>query len=639
MFFKYRIQEYLVFLYRLFLVYLFYFVAKVLFTLYNYKLLGSPDIIEFFRLVYYGLIFDTAAIFYVNLLFIVVSIVPFFYNTTKKNQFYLSIIYFLFNGIAYATNFVDFIYFKYNLSRSASNSLETIQHEPNKAELLSGFLIHYWHVFVLYGFILGVWIYLYRLVRVKENFPLNKFFYYTYSTGIFLIVALLIVGGIRGGDFQKATRPINLVDANRHVKKNIQASIVLNTPFSIIRTLKTNSVQKVNYMSKDSLKKYVKNHRYYSKNQDVKPNIVLFIIESFGREYLGSFNKNSTIKNYKSYTPFIDSLANHSLIFSNAYANGYKSIHAMSSILAGIPSFKDAFTSIPYSNQKIQSLVSILKQEGYKTSFYHGAQNGSMGFLGFGNILGIDNYVGRTEYNNDADYDGYWGIWDEPFLQFWEKSLSKEQQPFFSTVFTVSSHEPFNIPEKYKSIFPEGDIKIHKCVRYTDYAIKKFFQSAKKEPWFNNTIFVMVADHSNLIYYDEYRKELNMNTVPILFYSPDEKYKGEITELAQQIDIYPTLLDMIGYNKPFRSWGRSLINDKEEPFVVKYASGVYYYFFKGFVLAFNGEKTIGFYKQNDKAMEHNLLALQNPIINEMEKRCKAFIQDYSDKIINYKLAN
>jgi len=98
--------------------------------------------------------------------------------------------------------------------------------------------------------------------------------------------------------------------------------------------------------------------------------VVIFILESYAKEYISSFNQDTKIPNYKGYSPFVDSLAQHSLIFTRGYANGYKSIHGMSSVLAGIPSFKDAFTSSPYPKQKIQSLVSILKSEGYDTSFF-----------------------------------------------------------------------------------------------------------------------------------------------------------------------------------------------------------------------------------------------------------------------------
>ena len=633
----FRVEEYKILAFRLFLAYVFYGIARILFTIYNFELLGSPGLFEFLRLYYHGLIFDTAGILYVNMIFILFSILPLRINTWNIFQKFQFFIYFLSNLTAYATNFIDFIYFKYILTRSTLASFESIQHESNKVILLFSFIISYWHVFFLFIVLSIIWVYLYRLWILKNKKPQNPFAYYGLSIVCFFVIITLMVGAIRGGDFKKSTRPINMVDANRHVNSSIQAGIVLNTPFCIIRTINKKSVKKVEYLSNEEVIQLVKPIKQYDRKVHEKPNVVLIIIESYGREYSGAFNPETKIKDYKSYTPFVDSLAQHSLIFTNAYANGYKSIHGMSSILSGIPSFKDAFTSTPYANQKIESLVSVLKSLGYHTSFFHGAENGSMGFLGYSNILGIDKYFGRNEYNNDTGFDGYWGIWDEPFLQFMKEKLDEEKEPFFSTVFTISSHEPYIIPEKYKETFPEGDIIIHKCVRYTDYALRRFFDEAKKEHWYNNTLFVLVADHANLIYYPEYRKALNINTIPILFHHPDGRYNGINNLLAQQIDIYPTIVDMIGFNKPFRSWGRSLISDQEEPFVVRY-SGYYYYFYDKYVCCFDGEKLIGFYKLSDKSMKNNLINENKEMMFLMEKRCKAFIQDYMNKIIDSKLS-
>ena len=451
------------------------------------------------------------------------------------------------------------------------------------------------------------------------------------------MILTLCVGGIRG-DFRKSTRPINLLDASRYVTNSSQADLVLNTPFAIIRTWSANMFKKENYLPKATVDSLLVPIKQYKNNPSTKPNIVVFILESFGREYSGAFNKDVKIADYESYTPFIDSLAQSSLIYTNAYANGWKSIHGVSSVIAGIPSFKVAFTSSPYPKQKIESLVSTLKSDGYETSFFHGAPNGSMGFLGFGNILGYDHYYGKNEFNNDAEFDGVWGIWDEPFFQYFNKTISKKKQPFMATMFSVSSHAPYQIPEKYEGKFPKGKVNINQCIGYTDFALQRFFAEAKKQPWYNNTIFVMVADHGNTIAYDEYRKEFNKHTVPILFFTPNKKYVGVNNDWAQQIDIYPTLLDMIGYQKPFRSWGRSLINDKQvPPFVIKHSGNVYQYMSGKYICTFDGKKAVGFYDKNDKAMERNLINRRNPEMDSLEMRCKAFIQDYMERVIDKRL--
>jgi len=180
---------------------------------------------------------------------------------------------------------------------------------------------------------------------------------------------------------------------------------------------------------------------------------------------------------------------------------------------------------------------------------------------------------------------------------------------------------------------------MHQCVGYTDYAFKEFFKEAKKEAWYENTIFIITADHCNEVYYDdEYSKILNRNAVPIIIYKPDGSLKGENYDLAQQIDIYPTILDLIGYDKPFRSWGRSLVGDQKiEPFVINH-NGLQFQFQRGnYICTFDGEKATGFYDINDKGLETNLISQRNEEMDISEEACKAFIEDYYEKIIDKKL--
>ena len=635
-----RLNEYKVLFYRLSLAYIFYFFARVLFCIYNFRLLKVDSISDFLSLCYYGLAFDTTAILYANLLFIVFSVLPILKNTNRGYQKFLFYLYFSMNLLAYATNFIDFIYYKFTFARTTIVALNVLEHETNKTVLFFSFLVEYWHVFVLFLLFSALWVYLYKKVTVLAFKPTKKVAYFGFSTLGFLFVALMIIGGIRGGDFKKSTRPINLLDASRHVKNIVHSDIVLNTPFAIIRTLFSNSFIKTNYkdVNPQVINSLVQPIKTYHNNPATKPNVVIFILESYGREYIGALNKDAKIPNYKSHAPFLDSLSQHSMIFTNAYANGRQSIHGMSSVLAGIPAFKDAFTSSPYPKQKIESLVSTLKSEGYNTSFFHGAANGSMGFLGFSNILGIDNYYGRTEFNDDSQFDGFWGIWDEPFLQFMKKTLYKKKTPFFASVFTVSSHEPYIIPNKYKNKFHEGGVPIHKCAEYTDYSLKRFFNEAKKEPWFSNTIFVFVADHCNQIYYDEFQKPINRFAVPIIIYKPNSDLVGVNTDLAQQIDIYPTILDMIGYKKPFRSWGRSLFDTKtSKPFVINSTGNIYQFSKGNYICTFDGNQATGFYDKNDKGLKSNLIANRNQEMNAIELNCKAFIQDYMDRVVDKKL--
>ena len=640
-----RIREYLVFLYRIFLVYFFYAIARAFFFILNAEFMGEPATFSLFlKLWYYGLQFDTTAILYVNLLFILLSFLPLRINTKPFYQKLLLYVYFITNGVAYLLNFVDVLYYPYSKSRLTTASFAVIENEE-KGKLLLNFVGLYWYMILLFAGLLFLWILLYKRVKVNEKQPAIVPYFIT--SVLFLALAVLgTLTGIRGGTLSHSSRPINIVDASRHVNITAQADVILNTPFTLIRTLgKSKGFKEYHLVDEAYISKNLKPIKQYNRQIPQKPNVVLFILESFGKEYWGCMNKKTNIPNFESYTPFLDSLSQHSYVLDNAYCTGRQSIHGMSSVLAGIPTIQVAYTSSPYSQQPVQSVVSVAKEMGYNTSFFHSAPNGSMGFLGFSNILGFDHYYGKTEYNNDADDDGMWGIWDEPFFQYMCNTYSEKQQPFFGTIFTLSSHHPFKIPQKYEGKFPKGHLEIHQCIGYTDYALKQFFECAKKQAWYQNTIFVFVNDHPNQTYYEQYFQPITGMGAAIMFYSPNPNLvpTGVNSEITQQIDIYPSLADLMGYNKPFRSWGRSVFTKLPDETPRAFISNAMnYQMMQGNYIYIIDEtgKVNGIYKKEDGGLKDNLLGKEdNAEIQKGIKDLKAFMQDYMDRIIHRKLAN
>lgn len=638
-----RIREYVVFLYRIFLVYLFYAIGRGVFIYFNNDVMGDYRLLDLF---YYGLAFDNCAIMYLNLLFILLSLLPLTINTQPKFQKVVFWSYFIPNVLAYATNFVDVAYYPFSKSRFTSASFAVLEHEQNKMTLFFTFLVDYWYLFVAFFLLIALWVYLYQRVKLVETSVEKKKPYFIWSAVFFLGFGTLIMMAIRGGGFTSDTRPINMLDASRHVNVTPQADAILNTPFCLIRSLgKNKGFKEYQFVDEAYIGERLKPIKQYDREVKKKPNVVLFILESFGKEYWGCMNKRTNIPDFKSYTPFLDSLAQHAYVLDNAYCTGRQSIHGMSSMLAGIPSFQVAYTSSPYVKQPTQSLVSIAKEMGYDTSFFHSAPNGSMGFLGFSNILGFDHYYGKNEYNNDADDDGHWGIWDEPFFQYMCRTYSEKQQPFLGTIFTLSSHHPFQIPAKYEGKFPKGNLEIHQCIGYTDYSLKQFFECAKKQPWYENTIFAFVNDHPNQTYYDLYKEPITNMGAAIMFYSPNPNLvpTGVNEEIAQQIDIYPSLVDLMGYQKPFRSWGRSVFATKTDEVPRAFISNaLMYQLMQGnylYVIDENG-KVNGVYKKEDGGLKNNLLGKEdNAEMQQGIKDLKAFMQDYMDRIIHHKLAN
>ena len=591
---------------------------------------------EFFYLCYIGLTFDTSAILYSNVLFILISLIPFKNYSSESFQKKMMILYFTTNLITYSTNFFDFIYYRFSQSRLTTRVFDILENETNKMSLAGSFIYNYWHVFIFFFVMVFLWITLYRKINLKKYTPKYSFKFISFSTITSLMIIFLCVVGMRGG-LGNATRPINMVDAHRFVKKGIHADFVLNSPFCFIRTFNKNHFNKKSFMEDSEVNKVLNPVRKVNDSIYSKPNVMILVMESFGREYIGAFNKSRKIENYVSYTPFLDSLSNHSLIFTNAFANGRQSIEALPSILASVPSFKVPFTSSPYSNQEIQSLVSVFKDKGYSTSFFHGAPNGSMGFLGLSNILGFDNYYGKNEFNDNSLYDGYWGIWDEPFLNYVKNETDKLVEPFFSTFFSLSSHEPFYVPEKYKGVFPMGDVQMHQVIGYSDNALKLFFDSAKNEPWFENTLFIITADHTNQFWYPFYSSPINRFAIPILFYHPNGSFKGVNDELTHQMDIFPSIVDLVGYDKPINSWGRSLFSNSGKSFSIHFSGTVYHFITEKYILVFDGDSVIGIYDKEDQWLSNNLKENSNINFSNEEKYLKAFMQDYMNRIIEKKL--
>ena len=631
----YRIQEYKILFFRVFLAYLFYSLARVLFYFYNNNIIIIDSFSEFFNLCLIGLTFDTSAILYVNSLFILISLIPIKHNSRPIFQKGMFVLYFSTNITAYVTNYVDFIYYKFSQSRLTTTVFDLLENETNKLDLMSSFIVDYWHVFLIFIISVVLWIYLYNSITLKSNESPKNFKYYGFSLFWSLIIIFISIVGMRGG-LGNATRPINMVDAHRFVKKGIHADFVLNSPFCLIRTYKKNYFKKKKFLIDSEINSIVNPRKKLNDSIYSKPNVVLIIMESFGREYIGAFNKNNEIKNYVSYTPFLDSLANKSLIFTNAFSNGRQSIEALPSILASLPSFKVPFTSSPYANQEIQSLVSVFNELDYSTSFFHGAPNGSMGFLGLSNILGFDNYFGKNEFNDNSLYDGYWGIWDEPFLGFMKDELDKFKEPFFSTFFSLTSHEPFKVPKEYKDVFPKGEVDMHQVIGYSDNALRTFFNSSKSEPWFKNTLFIITADHCNQFWYPFYREPINRFAIPIIFYHPNNSFRGESSELSQQLDIFPSIIDLVGYDKPINSWGRSLFSNKsDQPFSIHFSGTVYHFSMNEYNLVFDGEKVIGVYNVKDYALSNNIMSDVDYSVEE--RYLKAFYQDYMNRIIEGKL--
>ncbi|MFZ4796659.1 MAG: LTA synthase family protein [Bacteroidia bacterium] len=627
MFQKLYFQKLLFF--RILLVLLIYSICRIVFLIFNpaFYQFGFNEIAYAF---YVGLLFDFSAIIYSNSLFILLHVFPFKFRENNGYQLFLKWYFYIVNSIAVFLNLIDTEYYRFSGKRSG---LELIKMAEELSGVWRNYLIDYWYILILLFVIIYILYYFYRAIDLKiKNKKINYIpLQYKIEYLCLLLIAIITFLGARGG---VNLTPISTFDAARISRAEL-VPLIVNTPFQFIVSTQQVGLKTENYFPSTIVKKYYNPIKKPSniKTQNSKPNIVILIIESLGKEYVGYFKKG------KSLTPFIDSLMTKSLVFNHAYANGKRSIEGVPAIESSLPTWmENDYPNSYYQANKLKSIGSYLSEIGYESSFYHGGKNGTMSFDNFTAITNGGSYFGKNEYPNLADFDNHWGIFDEPYLQYFAKQLSSNKTPFFSSVFTLSSHHPYSIPEHLASKFTEGTLPIHRTIKYSDYALQQFFETAKKETWFNNTIFIITADHSAENEKPYYQTTQGKFEIPLFVFSANGNLvKAENNQnTIQQIDIMPMVLNYVGYNKSYFSFGEEV---NKTNWAMQLTSGFYQYISWPYVYHFDGKKGIGFFDlKNDGLMHKNELENQKYIkqIGRIDSTVKCIIQQYNFDLINNK---
>lgn len=554
-----------------------YMLLRLCFYYYNRYLFPGLDLPAFLTICRGGLRFDIAALFYMNLLYLFLALLPFPCVYSKFWQKSLKGLFVVGNAAAFAANIIDFAYFRFSLKRTDFSFFREFQGQVKFGAILFNALQNYWGLLLLFIVVVAILVCYYGRTDYSRRPAFTLAFFLKRSLSLCLFIVLGVIG-IRSGT-GRATRPISMSDAGAYVNRPLETAIVLNTPFCIIRTsTRKVAVERLHYFADEQALEAVYTPLHRPRNPQpaltsvpeaphAPSNVVVLILESFSKEHIGALNPPG----HPGYTPFLDSLCGVSHTCTRAYANGKKSIEAIPSVLGSIPSLETPFVLTPYALNDLEGMGHLLGAKGYRTAFFYGGPNGSMGLSAVAPLLGFERYYGKTEYANDKDFDGVWGIWDEPFLQFFAHCLDTMPQPFAAALFTVSSHHPFKVPQAYEGKFPKGEIPLHHCIGYTDNALRLFFATARTMSWFKNTLFVLTADHglySEL--YPEYRTPEGRMSIPILYY-----YEGRIVpcmddRITQQIDILPTVLSILQYPDPYIAFGRNIADPLTVPFAFNF---------------------------------------------------------------------
>lgn len=602
-----------------------YTLCRIYFLLCNFPSFQPIELKGIASSFFFGLRFDFAALFFLNVLFYPFHFLAFQFVENQKYQNVVRQIVIVVNAFGLLLNIIDTGYFGFQNCRSGADFITNNLFSEDTASLLPQYICDYWYhllVFLLLVFIIEKWLPRYKSLNIENQ---------KYATVKCSVIAVFISAGsffiYRGFE----VKPLSVIDAAKYSTTKYSA-LTLNTPFTVVRTIGKNSIQLRSYFDDETAKNlYSAQHQYpFTDEEFSRKNVIIILLEGFSQRSIGALHTTE-----KGYTPFLDSIIGKSYTFTNAFANGTKSIQALPSILSSIPQLCDeAIIGSRYATNKVDALPLLLQKEGYKTAFFHGAFNGSMGFDKYCKTIGFDQYFGMNEFLNlnqkDGNYDNNWGIFDDKFLIYTKNLLDTFTQPFLATIFTISSHHPYALPDEYTNTFNEKRPELN-ALRYADMSLQMFFENAKKSAWYNNTLFVFVADHTVPYAFDpeitqNYISPIDKRRIPLLFFSPnDSSFTAKDDKIVQQIDILPSILYQLHYNKPFISFGENIFEGTKSQ-AIYYNSGTYTYIDSTSIIEFDGESVTNCYN----VLENSI---QKTSVNENQlNHLKAFLQDYSQRM-------
>ena len=300
--------------------------------------------------------------------------------------------------------------------------------------------------------------------------------------------------------------------------------------------------------------------------KEKKKNVILIMVESLSAEYMGIYG------NKKNLTPYLDKLTQKSLFFNNLFATGTRTVRGMEAVTLSVPPTAGRSIVKRPINDTLDSIGDVFSDNGYENRFIYA---GHGYFDNMNNFFSKNGFsiVDRLDFKDDeVTFSNAWGVCDEDLLnkvsQEADKSF-KAKKPFFSFVMTTSNHRPYTYPDN------KIDIPSHTgrdgAVKYTDFAIGKFLEKAKTKPWFNDTIFVIIADHNggsagkNALPLYRYK-------IPLIIYSPSNIKPQTITKLSSQIDTMPTLFNLLGISYKKKFYGNNILDEKfkERAFIGNY---------------------------------------------------------------------
>ena len=617
---------------RLLAALLLFSLSRWLIYLFNHDFFNHLSLGESLRLYFTGMRFDLVVIAYVNIPLILLYCLPFKFIYNRAIQLIFSIYYVFVNAVIVLFNMIDVIYFRFIGKRMTSEFFQFFGNsDENIGPIVGQVIVDYWYMLVLALLLVLVLVVVANRTQLKTSNSVvtNRWYFLQWIS--LIVFALLTPLACRGG---LQAKPVNMMTALKYADSQ-NVPIVLNTPFTIVKSSTSKGLREIHQFKPEEMR-FSPEHfsseanRFVIDSLDYKPNLVFIVLESFGQEMITYYNPE---RRYH-LTPFLDSLLERSLTFDGR-ANGRRSIEALPSLISGIPSLMEVdLTSSPYFSNKVDGLGTSLKAKGYHTSMFHGGNNGTMNFDIYAKNTGFDLYFGRNEYNNDDDFDGRWGIFDGPFLQYSLQNINHFPKPFATLIYTLSSHHPYTLPEGFdlpKEAYLWSGFE--KTVYYSDCALRDFFEQAATQPWYDSTLFVITADHANTEHFmTKYSNLWGMYSIPIAFYMPSRMPTLKTNEMMQQSDLNISILSALGFNDTVFSFGRNVFDSLTEPAFIAYLNQTYQYCDGHYLIQSDGKNTIGVFNiQTDPELLENLIT--HIQCSDIAEKLEQQIQEYNNRHI------
>ena len=593
--------------------------------------IGNAKLIEILEALIMGIRFDLVISGYLLALpFLILSIALYLKNTPIWIYQIVKAYLLIFFSLAFLICAVDLPYFNHFFSRFTIMAFQWI----DNPEFVFGMIVQeprYWISVIPFGF--SIYYYYRNLNSIFKNIPQNQGSFQFKDVAFLLLFAGLIFAGIRGRFDEKT--PINVGTAyfGNHAFLN---QLGLNPNFTLIRSYiesKRDENKPIQLMDNAEALQFVQKQLSITLNDSLQPlsrtitpnapakpyNVILVIMESMSAAKLKRHGDTHHL------TPYFNQLTYQGIYFENTYTSG---IHTFNGIFSSLFSYPALFKKHPMKSSiipKYHGLATSLKQNGYQTTYFTTHDGQFDNVEGFLKANDFDQVISKKDYPSEQIKttlgvpDDYMFEFSIPILN----QLHQNKKPFFTAFMTASDHGPYYIPPYFKPK-NQTDIK-KKIVEYADFSLQKFLSLAKKQAWFNETIFVFVADHGAAMDVT-YDMSLDYNHSPLLFYAPSILKPQTHSQMAGQIDLYPTLLGLLNLPYQNNTLGVDLLKTNR-PYIFCGADDKYGVVNQEWFLIVHQTGNISLHKYRSK--DKTNYASQFPDkVSEMKKYAEAHLQTY-----------